>query len=37
MISVEALTFHYKTTPVFENFNWQAQKGDSWAVLGPSG
>jgi ABC-type nitrate/sulfonate/bicarbonate transport system ATPase subunit len=37
MISVEALTFHYKTTPVFENFNWQAQRGDAWAVLGPSG
>src|SRR5512133_252391 len=37
MISIESLTFHYKTTPVFENFNWQAQKGDSWAVLGPSG
>ncbi len=37
MINVEALTFHYKTTPVFENFNWQAQKGEAWAVLGPSG
>ena len=37
MINVEALTFLYKTTPVFENFNWQAQRGDSWAVLGPSG
>lgn len=37
MINVEALTFHYKAAPVFENFNWQAQNGDSWAVLGPSG
>jgi ABC-type nitrate/sulfonate/bicarbonate transport system ATPase subunit len=37
MITVEALTFHYKTTPVFENFNWRAQKGEAWAVLGPSG
>lgn len=37
MITVEALTFHYKSTPVFENFNWQAQKGEAWAVLGPSG
>jgi ABC-type nitrate/sulfonate/bicarbonate transport system ATPase subunit len=37
MINVEALTFHYKTMPVFDNFNWQAQRGDSWAVLGPSG
>jgi len=37
MISVEALTFHYKTTPVFENFTWQAERGEAWAVLGPSG
>jgi ABC-type nitrate/sulfonate/bicarbonate transport system ATPase subunit len=37
MITVEALTFHYQATPVFENFNWQVQCGDSWAVLGPSG
>jgi NitT/TauT family transport system ATP-binding protein len=37
MITVEALSFQYKTTPVFNNFNWQAQSGDSWAVLGPSG
>lgn len=37
MISVEALTFQYKSTPVFENFSWQAQSGDSWAILGPSG
>jgi ABC-type nitrate/sulfonate/bicarbonate transport system ATPase subunit len=37
MVNIEALTFHYKSTPVFENFNWQAQNGDSWAVLGPSG
>jgi len=37
MISLEALTFRYKSTPVFENFNWQALHGDSWAILGPSG
>jgi len=37
MISLEALTFRYKSTPVFENFNWQTQYGDSWAILGPSG
>jgi len=37
MINVEALTFQYKLTPVFENFNWQVQNGDSWAVLGTSG
>lgn len=37
MITVEALTFHYQSTPVFENFNWQVSDGDFWAVLGPSG
>ena len=37
MIDVADLTFHYKSTPIFENFNWQAQLGDSWAILGPSG
>jgi NitT/TauT family transport system ATP-binding protein len=37
MITVEALTFHYQATPVFENFNWQVEYGDSWAILGPSG
>jgi NitT/TauT family transport system ATP-binding protein len=37
MITVEALTFYYQSTPVFEDFNWRVQHGDSWAVLGPSG
>ncbi|HBD08301.1 MAG TPA: ABC transporter ATP-binding protein, partial [Syntrophobacteraceae bacterium] len=37
MITVEALTFHYQSTPIFENFNWQVRSGDFWAVLGPSG
>jgi ABC-type nitrate/sulfonate/bicarbonate transport system ATPase subunit len=37
MITVEALTFHYPSTPVFENFNWQVGDSDFWAVLGPSG
>jgi ABC-type nitrate/sulfonate/bicarbonate transport system ATPase subunit len=37
MINIESLTFHYKSTPIFENFNWKVQQGDSWAVLGPSG
>lgn len=37
MINIESLTFHFKSTPIFENFNWQAQSSDSWAVLGPSG
>ena len=37
MITVEALTFHYRSMPVFEHFNWEVQKGSTWAVLGPSG
>lgn len=37
MINIENLDFQYKAAIIFENFNWQAQKGDSWAVLGPSG
>jgi NitT/TauT family transport system ATP-binding protein len=37
MINIESLTFHYKSTQIFENFNWQVLNGDSWAVLGPSG
>lgn len=38
MIQVNDLTFGYqRTAPIFERFNWQAQRGDAWAVLGPSG
>ena len=38
MIKLEAVTFTYSEgPPVFEEFNWQVQQGESWAVLGPSG
>ncbi|MFU8771856.1 MAG: ABC transporter ATP-binding protein [Anaerolineales bacterium] len=38
MIQLEALTFAYGDgLPIVFDFNWQAQRGDSWAVLGPSG
>jgi ABC-type nitrate/sulfonate/bicarbonate transport system ATPase subunit len=37
MINVDSLTFHYKTNPIFADFNWQIDQGDLWAVLGPSG
>jgi ABC-type nitrate/sulfonate/bicarbonate transport system ATPase subunit len=37
MIIIENLTFHYRSTPIFENFNWRVQDNDSWAILGPSG
>jgi NitT/TauT family transport system ATP-binding protein len=38
VIRLEKLTFAYPNhTPVFEGFDWQAQRGEAWAVLGPSG
>lgn len=38
MIRLEALTYAYPNhTPIFEAFDWQAQRGEAWVVLGPSG
>ncbi len=38
MIELERLTFGYGGgTPVFQDFSWQAARGEAWAVLGPSG
>lgn len=37
MISVQNLHFHYARTTIFKDFTWQAQRGETWAVLGPSG
>jgi len=38
MIELERLTFGYgRGTPVFQDFTWQAVRGEAWAVLGPSG
>jgi len=38
VIQLENLTFAYPNhTAVFQGFNWQAQRGEAWAVLGPSG
>lgn len=37
MISIQNLHFHYARTTIFEDFTWQAQHGETWAVLGPSG
>lgn len=38
MICLESLTYAYsKGSPVFQNFTWQAGRGEAWAVLGPSG
>ncbi len=38
MIKVQNLTFSYHPgLPVFQQFNWQVEKGESWVILGPSG
>jgi ABC-type nitrate/sulfonate/bicarbonate transport system ATPase subunit len=38
MIRLESLTYAYgQGRPIFQDFSWQAAKGESWAVLGPSG
>ena len=37
MISIQDLHFRYGSTAIFENFNWQVSRGETWTVLGPSG
>ncbi len=39
MIKLLSVRFAYQNalTPVFDDFNWQAKRGEAWAVLGPSG
>lgn len=38
MIRLESLTFSYpRSLPIFQDFTWQAARGEAWAVLGPSG
>jgi ABC-type nitrate/sulfonate/bicarbonate transport system ATPase subunit len=38
MISLEHVTFAYPHRPlIFQDYTWQAQRGQSWAILGPSG
>lgn len=38
MIQIEEMSFAYEGgTPVFQDFNWKAARGEAWAVLGPSG
>ncbi len=38
MIRVEALTFRYgKQPPIFQDFSWQAETGQTWAIIGASG
>ena len=38
MIHIRNLTFsHPHSTPIFQDFNWTVQRGETWTVLGPSG
>lgn len=39
MITLEALTYAYAGAggAIFEDFSWQAGRGQAWAILGPSG
>lgn len=38
MIVTRSLTFGYPhTPPIFQNFNWTVQRGETWAILGSSG
>jgi len=38
MIETAGLTFTYgRDTPVFVNFSWRVDRGESWAVIGASG
>jgi len=38
MISLKNLSFSYPDSlPVLENFNWEVQRGERWAILGASG
>lgn len=39
MIDIQNLTFRYNAgaTPIFENFSWQVEAGEAWAIIGPSG
>ena len=38
MILIRDLAFSYlNSAPIFLDFNWQVQRGETWTVLGPSG
>jgi len=38
MINLDRITFGYQSTaPIFQEFSWQAGRGEAWAVLGASG
>jgi len=38
MIQLQSLTFAYShSAPLFDGFNWQVERGETWAILGTSG
>jgi len=38
MIELKSVTYAYQqSTPIFQDYNWRAERGEAWAVLGPSG
>lgn len=38
MITTHSLTFGYpNAAPIFQDFNWTVQRGETWAILGSSG
>ncbi len=38
MIQIRALAFAYPHgSPIFQDFDWQVERGERWAILGPSG
>lgn len=38
MISIHSLTYEYPNhSPLFQNFNWNISRGETWSILGPSG
>jgi NitT/TauT family transport system ATP-binding protein len=38
MIHIHSLIFGYPhTSPIFQDFNWTVQRGETWAILGSSG
>ena len=38
MIEVDSITYSYGQGPaVFQDFSWRVERGEAWAVLGPSG
>jgi NitT/TauT family transport system ATP-binding protein len=38
MIELKSVTYAYQqNSPIFQDYNWKAKRGEAWAVLGPSG